>query len=336
MGSDYHDKQAAETARQDHSCSPAGVGQLANRPPLGGQSADERKTDIPSPTPKSKSKPTDPTLDSNQLSPIFGEFSTQSSPLTPEKIIESKASLQAHHSHPSTYTHPNRKDLTGKRYGLLTAISYAGSVVRGGKSFPTWVCKCDCGGSVTVLSDVLRKGQRKSCGCLKKLPEDHLGSYQRHLQDYQKNARTKGLEWSLANQEFLSLVTSNCFYCGQEPEPRKVGRHQVYANGVDRIDSTQGYHSANVRPCCSRCNYAKMDYSSDEFLSWALRLAAHQLTKQTGEMIAIPSEFSEQLALGLEGSPQAQGVPIRGVVSCSVKEDSPINSHTTDSSLEHE
>lgn len=32
---------------------------------------------------------------------------------------------------------PNRIDLTGKRFGRLTVIEYAGK--------SKWICKCDCG-----------------------------------------------------------------------------------------------------------------------------------------------------------------------------------------------
>ena len=31
-----------------------------------------------------------------------------------------------------------------------------------------WVCQCDCGNIVSVLSTNLKKGHTKSCGCLNK------------------------------------------------------------------------------------------------------------------------------------------------------------------------
>lgn len=57
----------------------------------------------------------------------------------------------------------NFTDLTGRRFGMLTAVSptkersYKGSVM--------WLCKCDCGKEVLFAQDGLVFGNYKSCGC---------------------------------------------------------------------------------------------------------------------------------------------------------------------------
>lgn len=51
---------------------------------------------------------------------------------------------------------PSFEDLTGQKFGRLTAIRYDP-----GK----WLCRCDCGGSVRVLAANLKKGNSTSCGC---------------------------------------------------------------------------------------------------------------------------------------------------------------------------
>lgn len=55
------------------------------------------------------------------------------------------------------------KDISGQRFGKLTAISFVGyqSRILGAK----WLCKCDCGKSVVVLNRSLKSGNTKSCGC---------------------------------------------------------------------------------------------------------------------------------------------------------------------------
>lgn len=53
-------------------------------------------------------------------------------------------------------------DLTGKVYGKLTVIQ-KDTTTENGKA--RWICKCECGSTVSVLSDSLRKGKTKSCGC---------------------------------------------------------------------------------------------------------------------------------------------------------------------------
>ena len=59
----------------------------------------------------------------------------------------------------------NIKDLTGQRFGRLTAIKPTdarkeGSVV--------WECSCDCGNTTLASKRVLIRGEKKSCGCLQK------------------------------------------------------------------------------------------------------------------------------------------------------------------------
>lgn len=55
------------------------------------------------------------------------------------------------------------RDLTGKKYGRLTVLRYAG---RNKHNQPLWDCLCDCGKSSTVRGSNLTTGQTQSCGCL--------------------------------------------------------------------------------------------------------------------------------------------------------------------------
>lgn len=60
---------------------------------------------------------------------------------------------------------PRRIDLTGKRYGRLTVVEYAGKT-NNGKTL--WKCNCDCGEIAIIRSDRLKSGETKSCGCERK------------------------------------------------------------------------------------------------------------------------------------------------------------------------
>lgn len=62
---------------------------------------------------------------------------------------------------------PNPLDLTGQRFGLLTAISKTGGT-RGGAL--EWLCRCDCGEKRTIASHALTRKTypTRSCGCLRK------------------------------------------------------------------------------------------------------------------------------------------------------------------------
>ena len=57
---------------------------------------------------------------------------------------------------------PPRIDLTGQRFGKLTAIE----PVRNKYDKAAWLCRCECGQDTIVITAELRNGHVKSCGCL--------------------------------------------------------------------------------------------------------------------------------------------------------------------------
>lgn len=54
-------------------------------------------------------------------------------------------------------------DLTGQKFGRLTAISF----VKGERARVKWLCRCDCGKEIYVFAYNLRNGNSQSCGCLR-------------------------------------------------------------------------------------------------------------------------------------------------------------------------
>lgn len=60
--------------------------------------------------------------------------------------------------------HSTKKlELTGQRFGKLTALRPAENI---GKK-TAWLCRCDCGKEIAVITGRLRSGHTTSCGCLK-------------------------------------------------------------------------------------------------------------------------------------------------------------------------
>lgn len=57
-----------------------------------------------------------------------------------------------------------RLEIVGKTFGRLTVEKYVGS---NGHGQAVWRCVCACGGSKDVLGYLLKRGEVKSCGCLK-------------------------------------------------------------------------------------------------------------------------------------------------------------------------
>lgn len=68
-------------------------------------------------------------------------------------------------SPPKGWSHPNRIDLTGRRFGRLVAATCLGRLDDG---HTWWHCKCDCGGSKNIRYQMLARGEAKSCGCFRR------------------------------------------------------------------------------------------------------------------------------------------------------------------------
>lgn len=178
---------------------------------------------------------------------------------------------------------PARVDLTGRKFGRLTAVKDAGS--RRGRRL--WLCRCDCGGTTKVVAGVLGIGKTKSCGCLNKEPSVILpkgeAAFNELYANYKCAARYKERVFSLDKHEFRCLTSSNCHYCGVEPRQsvdRKNSNGIYVYNGIDRVDSTKGYVTSNCVSCCKQCNIAKHNFTAQEFYDWAERVYKRRKTCQ--------------------------------------------------------
>jgi hypothetical protein len=82
----------------------------------------------------------------------------------------------------------------------------------------------------------------------------------------------------LTDEDFNRLTAQDCFYCGVKPGTVQVSAGSlgefVY-NGIDRKDNNLGYTVENSLPCCTICNYSKMDRTFDEFMAWIARLTEY-------------------------------------------------------------
>lgn len=71
------------------------------------------------------------------------------------------------------------KDITGLKYGRLTVIKNKG---KNKYNRSLWECKCDCGNICIADSNVLKREQKQSCGCL---------NHENHI--YRPNRKTHGM-----------------------------------------------------------------------------------------------------------------------------------------------
>jgi hypothetical protein len=59
-------------------------------------------------------------------------------------------------------------DISGKRFGKLTALHCVGTHAKPSGAIAMWSCRCDCGALTVTRGDGLRSGHVKSCGCLQR------------------------------------------------------------------------------------------------------------------------------------------------------------------------
>jgi hypothetical protein len=57
-------------------------------------------------------------------------------------------------------------DITGEKFGKLTAIKRNGFDLSPSRKHVKWDCKCECGNNVNVRLNALKSGGTRSCGCL--------------------------------------------------------------------------------------------------------------------------------------------------------------------------
>ncbi len=179
--------------------------------------------------------------------------------------------------------HPGERKpiLPGTEFHGLTVIKFHHKLARiyNNKKRYLWyyLCKCVCGKELLIEKDQLTQNKRMSCGCLyakikgiANRKEKYESSFNMVYGGYKTRTTERKIEFLLSKKEFKFLTSQPCFYCGTEPNQYRFSHEKicygVYKyNGLDRIDSKNGYVKNNVVPCCKYCNVAKNDLSSKEF-----------------------------------------------------------------------
>jgi hypothetical protein len=168
---------------------------------------------------------------------------------------------------------------SGERFYNFVIISPAQTrKTAKGYLYPTWTCVCDCGTVFVTTTKQIRRGVRKSCGCVSKhnrfkpMDAQTVALNARHGH-YMAGAKRRNRDWELSFGQFSKLVLSNCRYCGMEPHMAiKVRKNVTYLNGIDRVNNDIGYTAANTVPCCKICNCAKGAASLGFFMHWLERV----------------------------------------------------------------
>lgn len=157
-------------------------------------------------------------------------------------------------------------DLTGKKYGRLTVISFE----RLEKHKTYWKCACDCGLSVVATGNNLRSGNTKSCGCLRREKAKERGIRNKtHGESHDHRTRLYTIWCGMLqrcgnpNRDAFNLYGGKRItVCEEWSEDYSAFRSWAYENGyrdqekgishrealsIDRIDPSKGYCPENCQ-----------------------------------------------------------------------------------------
>jgi hypothetical protein len=191
----------------------------------------------------------------------------------------------------------NKTNMVGLRFGKLSVIAATESE----KNRARWVCQCDCGNKCVATGKTLREGKKQSCGCIKraqsqewiktlcKRNELSFGEAScNHLYSiYRLNAKKRNFEYTITIDDFRTLTSKECYYCGELPQYAHDGvtcsTPYVY-NGIDRVDNLIGYTLENCVTCCRICNWMKRTQSQSDFIEKCAKITQNINHKKLAEM----------------------------------------------------
>lgn len=147
---------------------------------------------------------------------------------------------------------PKVEDISGKRFGRLTAIKYIGKS-KGKQTL--WECKCDCGNIAIVHHQNLKSGHTSSCGCY----NSEVAS-EREKEHGQSGTRLYNIWHDMIyrcyngnHRSYKDYGGKGIIVCNEWKDDFEAFRNWAIENGykenlsIDRIDSDKNYCPENCR-----------------------------------------------------------------------------------------
>lgn len=151
----------------------------------------------------------------------------------------------------------NSKNLLGKRFGYLSVESFDENFYNNRKNnqnYNKWICRCDCGEVVSVISSHLLSGNTTKCKKCKLKNQQINGKFSKtfylHIRD---SARKRNIEFNLSYNFLCQLFEKQSGFCAIIKKPIVFANTiKDHKNGkttasLDRIDSSRGYTKGNVQ-----------------------------------------------------------------------------------------
>lgn len=184
------------------------------------------------------------------------------------------------------------RTVIGKTFGTIQVLEFdhmEKNPINGHSPYLYFKTKCTvCGRESIRYYNATQWNKSNGCKfCNSKSSITDNAAYNSLWRNYIQGATDRNIEWNLSPDDFLNIVTRDCYYCGASPtvrskrigRARKDGFFDTPVNGIDRIDSSKGYEKDNCITCCSTCNYMKQVHSQEEFLLQIQKIYHHLFSK---------------------------------------------------------
>lgn len=139
-------------------------------------------------------------------------------------------------------------DMTSQLFGELTAIR---PICKDSHSKVIWECKCNCGKTINVQGDQLRRGHRQNCGCKRKTrrAEDH---FTRKYADPETTSTPEykvwvQMRWRCGNILGYKDVTVCERWARFDNFMADMGQRPSEHHSIDRINPFGNYEPTNCR-----------------------------------------------------------------------------------------
>lgn len=180
----------------------------------------------------------------------------------------------------------------GAKFGKLIVVEYLGSVNYNN----TYLCECECGKNRKVKLTLLLQNKILHCGCEKHIQNSHgnkkfnpeEASFRAKASNYKSHSKRRKINFELSIDETVCLLKGNCFYCKSQPSnvynvrlqnrkgnknkncyvTNKAEDYKILYSGIDRKDNNKGYTLENSVSCCTQCNTAKLNFTTEQFIEW--------------------------------------------------------------------
>lgn len=140
------------------------------------------------------------------------------------------------------------KDLTGQKFGRLTALHYLNNYHKKGV---WWLCVCECGNLVEVRNCNLTSGNTKSCGCFRHTKLMKHGLYQTRLYHIWLNMKNRCCNYK--HESYKNYGGRGIKVCSEWKDDFMGFYNWAMSNGyndklsIDRIDNDGNYSPNNCR-----------------------------------------------------------------------------------------